>query len=104
VPCAGASAHLAPGRTIDVDAKQDYVTKFTLLADTTSPLMTAEPSGGDYFVRGPVIFSYDTGDFGVEVGGFIFTLHQDDVLGQRPPIDQWVSFELHGLSLWDRSG
>ena len=103
VPSPGGTVNLAPGRAIEVDAKQEYISKFRKIDAAAHPKMEPLDSKGDYFVQGSVIFCYEAGTFGVEVGGFLFTLDRDDALGQLPETDQRVSFQVHGLSLWDRN-
>lgn len=103
VPCAGASSNLARGRSIEVEARHAYISRFQELPGEGTEKMEPLPQKGDYAVEAPVVFSYDSGNFGVESGGFIFTLDRDDARGSLPAPGRWVSFHLHGLSLWDRN-
>lgn len=91
-----------PGEVLDVDAKHAYISHFAELREPTAPRVEPLADAGDYRVEGPVMYRYDSGDFGVESGGFIFTLHRDDARGALPEPRRWVSFRLHGLSLWER--
>ncbi|MEM7232892.1 MAG: hypothetical protein AAF517_11980 [Planctomycetota bacterium] len=103
VPGNGSPDSITPGAVIEVDVKQDYISRFRKLDDQQIQLKIDPLGDGEFSVQGKVIFSFDDGDFGVDVGGFVFTLDDDDALGRRPEIDDWVSFEVHGMSLWEKT-
>lgn len=101
VPRGGVSALLRKNQKIKVDLRPEYISQFRLLPAPTLPSVKALSDPDDYSVEGPVIFSHDQGSFGVQVGDCLVTLGEDDALGRRPAAGEWVSFHVHGLSLWE---
>lgn len=102
VPCAGSSGALVPGRRIHCDVRQEHVSRFDPAPPEGELRIEPLDSPGDYEVRGRVVCVWDSGDFGVEAGGFLFALGRDDAHGQPPPEGAVVAFTVHGLSLWHR--
>lgn len=103
VPSSGSSFRLGPGRSMPVEVKYEHVSRFHVVDGPTSAWMRPLNAETDYAVQGPIVFSYPSGDFGVQVGDCIVSLTTDDALGQTPQMGQWVAFHLHGLSFWGHS-
>ena len=103
VPYSGGEEALAAGNHISVETGQQSISEFRILESSGTPTVSPLPSPGDYSVVGQVELDGGGQVFDVDVGGLLFTLDIEDTGGKVPRIGTWVSFHLHGLSLWDEN-
>jgi hypothetical protein len=91
------------GDSISVETKQEMSSDFKILPDTGSFLMKALIISGDYEVIGRVSFEAAQEVFYVDVDGFTFVLDLQDTKDVAPKQNQWVSFVIHKLVLYDEN-
>ena len=74
-----------------------------MLTTPAEPKISPLPTPGAYSVVGRVELNGEDQVFYIDVDGLSFTLDRADTAGQIPRTGEWVSFNLHGLSLWDEN-
>ena len=102
IPSRGAEASLRAGAEISVDTGYESVEDVQLVLGTTQEYMRGMEDARDYLVGGPVVFVAPLGNIQVSVRGLIFTLERGDLDGLDPQVGDFLHFELHGLTLWDK--
>jgi len=96
----GAAHRLREGATIDVDPRHESVRRFERLSRETPPVLRPTGIPGSYEVRGRVAYRHPNGNFGVDAGGVVLSLHEKEIGTRAPDAGEHVAFEIEGLSLW----
>lgn len=96
----GSAHRLREGAVIDVDPQYESVSRFERLAREAPPFLRGLGIPGSYEVRGRVTFRHPNGRIGVDAGGVVLSLHENETSGRPPEVGDTVSFEIQGLSLW----
>lgn len=103
VPYSGREEKLAVGNVISVETDQETVSDFKVETAEVEPMIEALSTPGDYKVRGIVVLNSDNVVFDIEVGNFSFAVDNKDTGNLIPKVGDLVSFNIHGLSLWDEN-
>jgi hypothetical protein len=92
--------NLVVGASLCVETAWASISDCRLTPPAAAPFLRTMANPLDLQVCGPAVEPFEAGQFVVEVGRLRFYLDEDDTGGCQPTRGQWVSFVVHGLSLW----
>jgi hypothetical protein len=103
VPYGNKDEYLKPGISISVETSQEKVTQFKIESEFKEHSIKKLEKDFEYLITGTVVLNSDNEVFYIEAGDFTFALDIEETEGIIPYKGDYVSFTIHGLSLWDEN-